>query len=329
MKLVQDFWRGRTALVTGATGFLGGWLVQWLLGQGAHVVAPVRNAAKASQFVTGGLMARCTAPVGSLYDPEFVASLFDGHRFDAVFHTAAVADVRVALQDPVECFRSAIDSTFLILEQVRKRSPHTGVVVSSSDKAYGPQAVPYFETSGLKPNHPYEVAKAAQDMIAQSYGRVLGLPVCVTRCANYFGGWELNLTRIVPDAVLCALDGRRLTLRSDGKFTRDFLYIEDGVSVQIGLAERLIEKADIKGEAFNFSYEVEIDILELVAKIFGLVGNDPGVDVVSTAQAEIRHMRTDTQKARTMLGWAPAFTLDTGLAATIDWYRKNRAMLQP
>lgn len=328
MQLVPNFWRGRTAMVTGATGFLGGWIVKWLLDNGAHVVAPVRNPKKPSQFVNAGLIARCDAPVGSLYDPAFVKGLFDRSTFDAVFHTAAVADVRVALQDPIECFRSAIDSTVLILEQVRTRSPQTAVVVSSSDKAYGPQAVPYLESSGLKPNHPYEVAKAAQDMIAQSYGRVMGLRSCVTRCANYFGGWELNLTRIVPDAILCALDNRRLTLRSDGKFTRDFLYIDDGVAVQFGLAERLIEKSDIKGEAFNFSYEVEIDILALVAKIYALVGANPGIDVVSTAQAEIRHMRTDTQKARTMLGWKPAFDLDSGLAKTIEWCRQNRDSLR-
>ena len=173
----------------------------------------------------------------------------------------------------------------------------------------------------IEPFYVMEVAKAAQDMMTQSYGKVFKLPVCVTRCANYFGGWELNLTRIVPDAILCALDRRPLVLRSDGRFTRDFIHVEEGAKIQTDLARRLIEKGDIKGEAFNFSYEVEIDIIALAEKIFALAGINPGIRVDNTAQAEIRHMRVDTAKAHEMLGWRPERDLDQALAQTIDWYR--------
>jgi CDP-glucose 4,6-dehydratase len=317
----KGFWSERRVLVTGATGFLGGWLVRRLLDEGASVVAPARSLVRPSQFSRTGLAARCEVPMGDLSDARFVASLFEGAPYAAIFHTAAVADVRVALQDPVACFRSAIDSTMYFLEQIRTRSPSTVMVTSSSDKAYGPQPTPYREDSGLRPNHPYEVAKAAQDMMTQSYGKVFKLPVCVTRCANYFGGWELNLTRIVPDAILCALDRRPLVLRSDGRFTRDFIHVEEGAKIQTDLARRLIEKGDIKGEAFNFSYEVEIDIIALAEKIFALAGINPGIRVDNTAQAEIRHMRVDTAKAHEMLGWRPERDLDQALAQTIDWYR--------
>ena len=155
-------WQGRNVLVTGATGFLGGWLVGRLLKYGAHVVALVRREKADSQFELAGYSARCQVVRGEAWDPALIASVFEAYPLTAVFHTAASADVNKALADPVNNFLSAINSTMLLLEQVRIRNPDCAVVVSSSDKAYGPQPAPFFESAPLRPHHPYEVAKACQ-----------------------------------------------------------------------------------------------------------------------------------------------------------------------
>ena len=164
--------------------------------------------------------------------------------------------------------------------------------------------------------------------MAQSYGKVFGLPVAVTRCANYFGGWDFNWTRIIPGTIRSLIENEPVVLRSDGKFTRDFLYIEDAVDIQLMLAERVLEDGEICGEAFNFSLEVDMEIIDLVKRVATLMGGDADIRVKSTAKAKIRFIRVASDKARERLGWAPAYDLDSALRATIEWYtdylRSNR-----
>ena len=315
------FWRGKTVLVTGATGFLGGWLAARLLDYGATVVATVRRDRPSSQFAMAGLAARCRVVTGDNHDPATIAAVFRDHAPDAVFHTAAMGDVNECLRDPLGCYKSNIDSTLYILEAIRTKRPACIAVVSSSDKAYGPQEVPYRESQSLKPNHPYEVSKAAQDLMAQSHGRVFGLPVAVTRCANYYGGWDFNWTRIIPYAIRCAIRGETVKLRSDGRFTRDFLYIEDAVDVQLSLAEAVAARKELRGEAFNFSYEIDIEIIEIVRRIGALMNVPLEPEIKADAKAEIRYMAVNADKARAMLGWKPLFTFEDGLLQSIEWYR--------
>ncbi len=320
VELHPNEWQGRTVLVTGATGFLGGWIVRRLLDYETKVIALVRGVRPESQFNLTDCRERCTVVRGQAYDADLIAGIFENHPISAVFHTASNADVNNALANPVDNFRSAIDSTMLILEQVRTRRPDCAVVVSSSDKAYGPQPTPYREEAALRPHHPYEVAKASQDLMTQSYGKVFGLPVAVTRCGNYFGGWDFNWTRIIPGTIRSLIANEPIILRSDGKFTRDFLYIEDAVDIQLMLAERVLEDEAVRGEAFNFSLEVDVEIIDLVEKIASLMGGNADIRVNLAAPAEIRFMRVASDKARERLGWAPKFDLDLALRAAIDWY---------
>ena len=314
-------WRGKTVFVTGATGFLGGWLVRRLTDYGANVVVLVRRPRPDSQFALTDLKERCTIIHGAAEDAASINQAFLGRKIDAAFHVAAHADVSTALTHPVENFRSAIDSSLLILEEVRTNQPGCAVVVSSSDKAYGPQPTPYREVQNLAPHHPYEVAKACQDLMAQSYGKVFDLPVAVTRCGNYFGGWDFNWRRLIPGTIKAIIEGEPIVLRSDGRFTRDFLYIEDAVDVQLMLAERLMTDPAIRGEAFNFSYEVDLEILDIVRRIAGLMGADIEPRIDNNAKAEIPVMQLSCDKARAELGWQPAHDFETALKETIGWYR--------
>jgi len=318
--LIRSFWRDKTVAVAGATGFLGGWLVRRLLSEGANVITLVQDPSRRSQVVLESLLDQTVVEQGSVADEGFLEGLFDRHTIDVFFHAAYGADVNRVLREPVECFRSSTLSTWLILDLIRRRQPSCVAVVSSSDKAYGTQSLPFRESKALTPVHPYEVAKASQDLAAQSFGRIFGVPVAVTRCGNYFGPYDFNFTRLIPGVCEAIAQGRVPSLRSDGRFTRDFLYIEDAVDVQLLLAERLSTDQSLYGEAFNFSYGEQLEVIEIVERISRLAGVDARPVVRDDVQAEIRHMHLSSDKARMVLDWTPQVGFEEGLRRTVDWY---------
>jgi dTDP-glucose 4,6-dehydratase len=317
---MDSFWAGKTVAVAGATGFLGGWLVRRLLECDACVVALVRDPWRRSQVVMESLLDRTIVEKGSLEDFAFLDGVFRRHAIDVFFHAAAGGDVNQTLLKPMECFRAGVASTWMLLDLIRRLQPACIAVVSSSDKAYGSQRLPYRESEALTPVHPYEVVKASQDLAAQSFGRVYGLPVAVTRCANYFGAYDFNFTRLIPGVCHALAKGDVPRLRSDGRFTRDFLYIEDAVDAQLLLAERLAVDQSLYGEAFNFSYGEQIEVLEIVRRLVSLadVAVEPVVD--NSVSAEIRHMLLCSDKARDRLDWQPTVGFDEGLNRTLAWY---------
>jgi nucleoside-diphosphate-sugar epimerase len=231
--------------------------------------------------------------------------------------------VNAAFRDPRATISASVHTTLALLEALRRDSPKTIAVVVSSDKAYGAQTLPYREDQALKPRHPYEIAKATQDHIAQMYGTLYGLPVAVTRCGNYFGGYDFTFERIIPYTIREILANKAPLLRSDGQFTRDFLYVEEAARVHMLLAERLAEEPDLRGEAFNFSHEVSITVVTLVNKIAQMMGSNLRPVLGAGARTEIPHMRLDCTKARRVLAWVPEFTFEEGLHRTINWYANN------
>jgi CDP-glucose 4,6-dehydratase len=321
-----SFWQGKKVLITGATGFLGGWVVRQLLEQGADIIAISRRPRPNSQFELAGFDRRATIIRGTAEDPAVVAGAFAAHELAAIFHLASMVDVNAALREPAAALRASIQSTINLLEQIRLHQPNALMIVASSDKAYGTQPTPFQEDKPLEPKHPYEIAKATQDLIAQSYGRLFNLNVAITRCGNYFGGYDFAFERIIPYTIRQILRGQAPVLRSDGNFTRDFLYIEEAAQVHLMLAERLAADSNLRGQAFNFSHEVAVPIIGLVAQISRMMGSDLQPIIASTAQAEIKHMRLDTTKARTQLGWQPAVDFDAALARTVKWYSENQPL---
>jgi CDP-glucose 4,6-dehydratase len=320
------FWRGKTVLVTGATGFLGGWICRQLLEQGAALVTIQRREKPKSQFSLAGFAARAMVVEGSLLDAGLLGDMFAAQKFDAVFHLASMVDVNAALRDPPAALSASIDTTAALLEQVRLHQPNAIVIVASSDKAYGHQPVPFREDKPLEPLHPYEIAKATQDLLAQSYGRLFGLNIGISRCGNFFGGYDFAFERIIPYTISQVLKGEAPVLRSDGQFTRDFLYVEEAARAHLLLAEKLGSDPTLRGEAFNFSHGVEITVLRLVQGILALMGSKLTPVITSTAKAEIEHMRLDSSKAKTRLGWQPEQDFEAALRRTIAWYRDNQAL---
>lgn len=320
----RAFWRDRPTLVTGGTGLVGGWVLRRLLGLGADVVCLVRDWVPQSEARAAGLLDRVHVVRGDLADQAILERALGEYEVQTVIHLAAQTIVGIANRNPVSTFESNIRGTWTLLDACR-RSPLVGqVVVASSDKAYGDcDVLPYDETMPLRGRHPYDVSKSCGDLVAQSYAHAFGLPVVITRCGNFFGGGDLNWNRLVPGTIRSILRGERPVIRSDGRFVRDYFYIEDGATMYTMLAERLAASPQLAGEAFNFSNEVQVTVLDLVARILRLMDADLEPDVRNEATNEIRHQYLSSKKARERLGWSPLFTLDEGLDRTIAWYRRH------
>jgi CDP-glucose 4,6-dehydratase len=317
-------WRARRVLVTGATGLVGGWLTEALVAAGADVAALVRDLDYRSHFVRAGMHQRCQLVRGSVEDLPTVERAVVDSEADTVFHLAAQATVGSALRSPHATFETNVRGTYNLLEACRA---HRGVVkrivVASSDKAYGDQqGDPYVEQAPLAAEHPYDVSKLCADMIAQTYARTYELPVVVARCGNIYGGGDLNWSRIVPGSIRAFLNAERPVVRSDGTYVRDYLYVRDAVSAYLGLAEQS-DRPDTRGQAFNFSGDSPRTVLAIVERIAQLMGAEHLAPVIANvAENEIPRQVVSAARARAVLGWEPAYDLESGLVETIDWYRR-------
>ncbi len=317
----KEFWKHRNVFVTGVTGFLGSWLVKYLVDSGAGVVGLVRDRVPQSNLYYSGYADRIKTVSGDLTDRYLLERILGEYEIDTVFHVAAQPIVGVANRNPISTFEANIQGTWNLLEAVRRSPKVTRVVAASSDKAYGTQStLPYDEDAPLRGQHPYDVSKSCADLICQAYHTTYGLPVCITRCGNFYGGGDLNFNRIVPDTIRSVHCGKRPVIRSDGNFTRDYFYIEDGALAYLHLAERMDDQM-LFGNAFNFSNERPITVLEIVNQILRLMESDMEPEILNLASNEIREQYLSAQKAKSMLGWQPSFSLDDGLRRTIEWYR--------
>jgi CDP-glucose 4,6-dehydratase len=313
--------------VTGATGIVGSWLIEELLRRGAHVVAFVRDDDPQSRLYREKIVDRCTVVRGDLADAGVCSRAINDHETDTVFHLGAQTIVGAAHRDPLDCFESNIRGTYHLLEAARRLSGLvTAFVVASSDKAYGSSDVlPYTENMPLAGTHPYDVSKSCTDLIAATYARTYGLPVTIARCGNIYGGGDLNWSRIVPGTIRSLLRGEAPVIRSDGRYTRDYIYVKDVAGAYLLLAERI---AGIQGEAFNFSPQRGYSVMEIVDAIANELGVAIAPVIENRAQGEIRDQVLDASKARRVLGWEPVFSLEAGLAETTGWYRSYFAGAQ-
>jgi CDP-glucose 4,6-dehydratase len=322
MVMDAGFWRDRPVFVTGATGLLGGWLTRRLHEAGSAVVCLVRDWVPQCEMVHTGLIESVTVVRGEVEDRELLERTLGEYEIETVFHLAAQTIVGIANRNPISTFESNMMGTWNVLEACRRSPKVRAIVTASSDKAYGDQTVlPYSEDMPLQGRHPYDVSKSCADLIAQSYAHTYALPVAITRCGNFYGGGDLNWNRVVPGTIRSVIRGERPIIRSDGNFVRDYFYIEDGAAAYMLLAEHLACKPELRGQAFNFSNESQISVLDLVNLILRKMGSDLEPEIQNQAFNEIRHQYLSAERARRMLNWTPQFTLDGGLERTIAWYK--------
>lgn len=318
---VNAFWQDRPVFVTGATGLVGSWLVQRLVDAQADVVCLARDWVPQCELVRSRTIEKVKVVRGDVRDQALLERLLGEHEIDTVIHLAAQTIVGIANRNPVSTFETNIQGTWALLEACRRSPQVKQIIVASSDKAYGDQEqLPYDETTPLQGQHPYDVSKSCADLIANTYAKSFGLPVAITRCGNFYGGGDLNWNRIVPGTIRAITRGQRPVIRSDGHYVRDYFYVEDGAAAYMLLAEQLAARPDLRGQAFNFSNELQITVLELVERILACMGSDLTPDVRSEANNEIRRQYLSAAKAQRVLDWKPLFTLEAGLERTIAWY---------
>ena len=317
---------GSASLVTGARGFVGAWLAQGLLERGGRVISFDREGdlGRPSGPELLGIDAEIEDARGDLRDAEMVSRALAEGEVDSVFHLAAQTIVGTAAGAPGETFDVNVRGTWTLLEACREHGVER-VVVASSDKAYGAhEELPYREHFALRPTAPYEASKSAADLIARSYWPAYGLPVAVTRFANVYGGGDLNFSRLIPEAVSAAVDGRAPVIRSDGSPVRDFLYVEDAVAAYIAIADAL-DRDQVRGQAFNAGGERPYavgEVVELIAKLSGS-GVEPEIRGTGNPDGEIDRQYVDATKIRELVGWRPRVSLEEGLRRTIEWYREH------
>ena len=313
-----------SALVTGGRGFVGAWICRALLERGDRVASFDRGAGegRGSALDLLGIAGQVTEVEGDLLDADQVRGTLAEHGVDAVFHLAAQTLVGPAAESPEPTFDTNVRGTWIVLEACREAEVGR-VVVASSDKAYGTHdELPYREDFALRPMAPYEASKAAADLLARSYWPSYGVPVAVTRFANIYGGGDTNFSRLIPEAVSAAVDGRPPVLRSDGSPQRDFLYVEDAAAAYLTIADAL-DRVDVRGEAFNAGGgrpHAVGDVVEMIARLSG-TDVEPRILGAGNPAGEIDRQYVDPTKICEVVGWQQRVDLEEGLRRTIDWYR--------
>jgi len=316
------FWQDRPVFITGATGLLGSWLTRRLLELRADIICLVRDWVPQSELVRSRQIEQVKVVRGDVRDQKLLEQILGEYEIDTVFNLAAQTIVPIANRNPISTFGTNTGGTWTVLEACRRSPTVRQIVIASSDKAYGEhETLPYTEETPLQGRHPYDVSKSCADMIAHAYAATFDLPVAITRCGNLYGGGDLNWSRIVPGTIRSLLRGRRPVIRSDGHYVRDYFYVEDAAAANILLAEHLAEKLTLRGEAFNFSYEHPMSVLEMVDLILHLMHSDLKPEIRNEGTCEIAKQYLNAAKARRILGWKPHLTLEEGVKRTIEWYR--------
>lgn len=318
-----NFWRGRSVLVTGCTGVLGSWLTAKLVELGADVVGLIRDSIPNSQLMRSGTIHKIKVVHGSITDDYVVNRIFPEYEIQTCFHLAALTVVGVANRAPVPAFEANIRGTWVMLEAARQWGKVEEFLFASSDKAYGSHEVlPYTEDAPLQGKHPYDVSKSCADLIVRAFAHTYSMNTAVTRCANMYGGGDLNWNRIVPGTMRSALLNEPPLVRSDGTMKRDYLYVKDAVNAYLTLAEALHKNPDThRGQAYNFGLDKPLTVLEMVNSILQ-ISDHPELKPVILNQAtnEIQNQYLSSTKAHQLLNWQPHYTLEAALQETMGWY---------
>jgi len=322
--MTTDYWKDKRVFITGATGIVGSWLTEALVKKGAYIVVLVHDWDPQSDLIRTGIIDRLHVVTGALEDYATLERAINEHEVDTVFHLGAQPIVSVANRSPLPTFETNIRGSYNLLEACRVHKKLVKrVVVASSDKAYGESDVlPYTEDMPPLGRHPYDVSKSCTDLLAQAHWHTYQLPVGIARCGNIYGGGDLNWSRIVPGTIRSVIENKAPIIRSDGTFVRDYIYVKDAVQGYINLAQA-VDKTAIRGQAFNFSSESHVSVIEIVNTIRRLMEREDLKPIIlDEVRAEIKDQYLSSAKARKLLEWKARYTLEKGLRETVVWYQE-------
>ena len=317
---MENYWKNKKVFITGGNGFLGSHLTEELINRGVRPVVLVYEDNPGAVSEQKDHASKTEVIRGDIRNLALLQEIVRTHEIDTIFHLAAQAIVDQALDDPLATFEANIQGTWNILEVTKQNPGVKRVVVASSDKAYGQHdTLPYVEdTHTLKAAYPYEVSKTCTDLISQSFARTFGLPITITRCANLYGPGDLKMNRLIPRTIAQLHRGEAPVIRDTGASVRDYLYVQDAVEAYCLLAEKMHE--GIYGEAFNFSTNTPVSVLEAIQTISDEMGVHVEPEIIITHGMEIRNQYASYDKAKKHLGWEPTHTFAEGVRKTIPWY---------
>lgn len=321
---------GRRVLVTGHTGFKGGWLALWLRRLGAEVVG-VALPPPVGPSLAGAIAIdrQVDSRIGDIRSRDSFAAALAGYDAELVFHMAAQALVRHSIADPVDTFATNVVGTATVLEAARHMPSLKAVVVVTSDKCYDNKEWDwgYRETDPMGGSDPYSASKGCTELVAASYRKTFfahpgGPQLATVRAGNVIGGGDWSADRLVPDIVRAALKGVPVTIRNPAS-VRPWQHVLDALAGYLTVASRLV--GGEAGEAWNFGPDTAgvADVATLAGAVADAWG--PGgprfVFGANGDQREARLLSLDSSKARARLGWAPTLDRAATIRFTIDWYR--------
>lgn len=309
---------GLNILVTGGTGFIGSNVVKSLLKYKANVVVPYIKIDHRSIFYLDKISKKVKTEYLDITNKARVLELYKKYKIDFVIHFAAQTVVTDAYLHPFKTLKTNIMGTVNILEAARNYKSIKGIIVASSDKAYGKTTIPYTEDFPLRGDHPYDVSKSCTDLIAQTYFKTYKLPIVITRFGNVYGEGDLHLDRIIPGICKAIINKQILRIRSDGTHVRDYVYVKD---IADGCILLLTKFDQIVGEAFNFSSKDTYSVLEVVKKAEKILKIKIPYKIINNFKNEIPYQHLIDTKVR-KLGWENKFKLENTLPKVCSWYKK-------
>jgi CDP-glucose 4,6-dehydratase len=323
------FWSKKSVLITGHTGFKGGWLAAWLHHLGAKVSGlALAPDTQPNLFTQLGLSEMLTHRLGDIRESEPIQRTLAESGPEIVFHLAAQPLVRQSYRDPIETFATNVMGTANLLQAVRSSPSVKAVVIVTTDKCYenNEWVWPYREDDRLGGRDPYSSSKACTEIVTRSFRDSFlasrGVHVATARAGNVLGGGDWAVDRLIPDCVRASLRGETLVIRSPNA-TRPWQHVLEPLLGYLLLAEHLHTGSFAQFEAFNFGPSTHSirTVAEVVVPVMEMLGGKVDFEVRAADLHEATSLSLDSSKAHARLDWRPSLTLKETIQWTTAWYR--------
>jgi CDP-glucose 4,6-dehydratase len=325
------FWAGKRVLLTGHTGFKGGWAAVWLSQMGARVTGLALPPDQTpSLFDLAGIGLLIDSHFADLRDPTAVDAVLAGREFDLVLHMAAQPIVRTAIENPVATFAANIMGTAHLLQGLRRQPALAAVLVVTSDKVYANAETgrAFQESDALGGKDPYSASKAAAEIVTQSFAKsyyeAAGTPLATARGGNVIGGGDFSRDRLVADIVRAARAREQVVLRHP-EATRPWQHVLDCIAGYLTHLQALATDPATP-RALNFGPRPagpEVTVGELATLGVTALGAQAWRHEPDPNSIEARSLAIDASLARQVLGFESRLDAPQAVALTMDWYARQ------